>query len=161
MGVKKRRERKKREKKGKDECVYQQTFGHCQLTARASGCQGERRLYNYQSIESERQGEQWVWSSENKNRQINILMDTVDTQMDKKTDTQTHKQTHTKRETDTQTHRQTDRQTKRQTDRQTHRHTDTQTDRENRGRKGKKSAAWGLSEESDNKAMGATWADCV
>lgn len=42
---------KKREKSGerkdRKQCVYQQTFGGCQLTARALGCQRKRwELYN-------------------------------------------------------------------------------------------------------------------
>lgn len=39
--------KKSGEEKDRKQCVYQQTFGCCQLTARALGCQRKKRvLYN-------------------------------------------------------------------------------------------------------------------
>lgn len=41
------KKKKSGERKDRKQCVYQQTFGCCQLTARALGCQRKKReLYN-------------------------------------------------------------------------------------------------------------------
>lgn len=41
------KEKKSGERKDRKQCVYQQTFGCCQLTSRALGCLREKReLYN-------------------------------------------------------------------------------------------------------------------